>query len=390
MSEKRIHPADTLHYSLVQGSYFIAFCAVVSCATVFLLDRDFTSAEVGTLLALANLASLLTQSLLADFIDRNPRVQLKNAAAVLSLVSFFALVALLKVQQHEVIGGLFFLTALIQITLQPFVNTLGVGYQYQDYEINFGAARSLGSLVFSLTSFLVGILAEQIKGMSVIWVSLVGTLLFSIIVWSFRKCERVSLQKEQVSSSMNQFIRNNQRFMVLLLGMTLACSAHMLVVTFLLPVLQHLGGGSQELGIALFLSGILEIPSMFLFRRINRHFSSAFLLKVSGIAYMLKSLMILGAGSIWNVYAAQVLQMFSYALFIPASVRYTESIIAKKDQAKGQACIGIALSASGVIGCFIGGIVLDLFGITVMLGCGVGFAALGAILIFLFADSKAG
>lgn len=390
MEEKIIHRKDTFHYALLQGSYFVAFCGLISCATVYLLENHFTSAEAGMILALANLISIFTQPLLADFVDQRPQIQLKHCAALISVFSFGLLIGLLFTQNKALIFVLYLTVALLQITLQPFVNTLGVGYHYHSYQINFGMARSMGSLVFSLTSLLIGQLALQMGGISVVVVSLAGTVLFALITLTFRSNEITAGKKQEQSSSLLSFVSFHRRFMLLLVGLTLGSSSHMLVVTFLLPIFQQLGKGSQEMGVALFICGIVEIPIMFLFNRINRRIKSSALLKIASIAFILKTLMIALAKDASIIYLAQFFQMFSYALFIPASVHYTSCVIEEKDKAKGQACVGIALSASGVVGCLLGGILIDLFSIQAMLFCGVLVGVLGALIVFSSVDSHAG
>ncbi len=60
----------TLRYTLINVTYFVAFCTIHALAAVFLLDRGFTNTEVGILLAVSNITSnkLLIISGVAFFI----------------------------------------------------------------------------------------------------------------------------------------------------------------------------------------------------------------------------------------------------------------------------------------------------------------------------------
>ena len=47
----------TFRYSLINVTYFAAFCTVHAYAAVYLLANGFTNTQVGILLALANIIS---------------------------------------------------------------------------------------------------------------------------------------------------------------------------------------------------------------------------------------------------------------------------------------------------------------------------------------------
>lgn len=389
MTIRKIHTKDTWHYGAVQGTYFIAFCGLVSCLTIFLVEKGFSAGEAGILLALSNVLSMFTQPLLADFIDRHESVQLKHVLALLSLVSFGFLFALIFAEGRTLVYGLYLAVCVVQITMQPFVNTLGVGYHHQGYQLDFGVSRGMGSLSFSLTSLIIGQLAVLLGGMSVIYVSLTGVALLFFVVLTFRRNENTALHAKTVSSSLSTFARNNQRYIVLLLGMTLVMSSQMIISTFMLQIMENMHAGSQEMGIAFFIMGVVEIPTMFLFSKINRKFKSSSILIFSTVFFVVRIALLSMATQVLQVYGIQSLQALAYAMFLPAMVQYTQNVIDKKDSAKGQSCVGMVMSAAGVVGGFVGGIVLDAFGIQALLILGIGMAVIGALIAFVVVDKKA-
>ena len=60
----------TFRYTLINVTYFIAFCTIHAMAAVYLLANGFTNTEVGVLLAVANITSALVQPLIAGIIDK--------------------------------------------------------------------------------------------------------------------------------------------------------------------------------------------------------------------------------------------------------------------------------------------------------------------------------
>ena len=61
----------TVRYTLQQMAYWAAAAGILSFASAFLLEKGFTTAQVGTLLASGNILSCIVQPILADRADRS-------------------------------------------------------------------------------------------------------------------------------------------------------------------------------------------------------------------------------------------------------------------------------------------------------------------------------
>ena len=68
----------TIKYAMLQGSYWMSFCAVYNFATVYLLSKSFSSKEVGVMLAAINIVAAVLQPLVANFADQTKKISLKN------------------------------------------------------------------------------------------------------------------------------------------------------------------------------------------------------------------------------------------------------------------------------------------------------------------------
>ena len=110
------------------------------------------------------------------------------------------------------------------------------------------------------------------------------------------------------------------------------------------------------------------------------------MLKWSGVFLVLKTLITLLAPNVGWIYVAQSLQFFAFAMFVPASVYYVNQVIRGADKVKGQAGMTIALSISGMIGNFLGGIMLDSSGVSFMLAVGLGVSLAGLVLVLLLTE----
>ena len=87
--------------------------------------------------------------------------------------------------------------------------------------------------------------------------------------------------------------------------------------------------------------------------------------------------------SVSMIYMIQFTQMLSFAIFASASVYYTSEVIAKEDQATGQAYMTSMMTVGTVLGSLSGGWMLELSGITTMLSVNVLIALLGVCFAFM-------
>ena len=99
---------------------------------------------------------------------------------------------------------------------------------------------------------------------------------------------------------------------------------------------------------------------------------------------MLKAFGYFAAGNIALMTVAAVMQMGSFALYIPASVYYVNEVMEERDKFKGQALMTGTNTLGGVIGSLLGGFLIDQAGVSVMNLAGLVMAVSGAVLVFLF------
>ena len=65
-----------LEYAGIHGTYWMLYGAVCSFASVFLLGKGYSNADIGIILAVGNVAAVFMQPLLADMADRSKKLSL--------------------------------------------------------------------------------------------------------------------------------------------------------------------------------------------------------------------------------------------------------------------------------------------------------------------------
>lgn len=369
----------------MNSTYFVAFCTIHACAAVFLLDRGFSNTEVGILLALANIVSAVFQPFIASIIDRKGALTNRRFIMISVIVILLGSVVLLFVRDIKaVIFAVYALIYMIQFAYQPVMTALCFEYQKAGSRINYGLARGLGSASFAFTAFFIGRFVER-NGVTVLLIVNIITMALSfVLALTFvkpkgtRDIAETAAQKT-AHNGLISFAKAYPAFALFLVGTICFYFAHNMINDFMIQIIRELGGGETELGYANFLQAILELPVMALIGVVLKKISSNKLLVMSGFAFLIKIVILIFATNMAMMYLSQSFQLFAYAVFIPAAAYYVSTTMEESDQVKGQAYVTSAITLGGVFSNLISGVILDHFGIRVMLITGTVVCAAGAV-----------
>ena len=385
----------TIRYTLLNVSYFAAFCTIHAYAAVFLLSHGFSNTEVGILLAVANIMSSLAQPVVAGVIDKPNPITNKNytLASVIGILA--GAVLLLAVNDNKpVIFAVFALIYMLQFTYMPVMTALCFEFQKAGCGIHYGLARGLGSAGFAVTSTLIGGVVEK-RGVTVLLVVTIGAMVASaVVILTFKKpsCEISAgdedktageLTEKKAHNDIREFVTLYPAFALFIVSSTCFFFAHNMINDFMIQIIRELGGAEKELGYANFLQAILELPAMALIVPVLKKVSSRKLLLISGCAFLIKITLLIFAGNMAWMYVSQSFQLLAYAVFIPAAAYYVNETMEELDQVKGQAFITTSITIGGVFSNFISGKVIDAFGVRTALILGTLVCAVGVIIAFV-------
>ena len=365
LSEKKLN----IYYSFLQIAYWVTSAVVFCFTTVFLQFRGYSNYEIGIVFAVGNIIGFVSQPLIAGYVDRSDRrtllrcIRITAVGAVLLMLAVYLLPSgsvSLIVAYALLVAGNTLLNPLC-ISLSFYIESWGCG-------INFSRARALGSLSFAVCNVILGMLVQRVSENAVptafiLFSSLLGlaTLLFVPGDRAHRISdpERRMQSVSEKPSGLLEFARENRRFMLFLLGTATLYFTHGMIGNFMIEFIRSIGGGSEDMGNVLAFMTVVEVPVMLLFGRLTRRFRCSSLLRFAVIMFTVKELMIYLASSLPALYAAEALQAFSFALFVPASVRYVDEVIAKHNAVKGQAFVTSMMTLGSIFASYIGGLLLD-------------------------------
>lgn len=381
----------TFHYMLQQMAYWAAAAGIMSFATAFLLEKGFAASQVGTLLAAGNLLSCAVQPLLADRADRiggDVLTRLIVGLTALCIV-FFSALQLLPISQW-LFGLLYLLGVFTFDVMMPLLNSICVSYHHQGYAINYGLSRGIGSLAYSVAALVIGKAIADFGADWMIWIVLALLLANIAITMRYPAVERTEMleAKENDCCSLPEFFIRYKWYCVSLLGIMLLAMFHAMTENYLIEVAGALGGDSSSVGVALFIATLVEMPVLVYFDRVKKYIPINRLLKLSGVSFLLKSVLLLLAPSVTAIYMIQLLQATSYGFLSPTQLYYANNKIAQADMVKGQAFITASYTLGCAIGNFTGGQLLDAFHVTALLIAGVIMAVAGTLILCLTVDRK--
>ena len=381
----------TVRYTLINVTYFAAFCTIHALAAVYLLANGFTNTEVGVLLAVANISSALCQPFIAGIIDKpGPLTNRRFILISVMIIMIGSILLKFLSSPKAIVFVIYALIYMIQFAYQPVMTALCFEYQKAGCNIFYGLARGLGSASFAVTSAFIGGAVEKNGVDLLLVVNVITMILSAIVVFTFKKpeVEEKETDKEdkpqgKAHNNIIDFAKTYPAFSVFLIGTICFYFAHNMINDFMIQIIRSLGGAETELGYSNFLQAILELPVMAVIGVFLKKISSDKMLVFSGTAFFVKILILMFVSNMAGMYVSQSFQLFAYAVFIPAAAYYVSNTMDELDQVKGQAYVTSAITVGGVFSNLISGVILDNLGIKAMLGTGCVVCAVGVVIGFV-------
>ena len=374
-------------YSLVQATYWMTACAVLSYTAVYLQALSFSNFALGVITAAGRVLGSLLGPVIASYLDSHPRFP----TAKMNTPLLFLQIILFAILQFTGSGNL--ITAvLVALVIGLFISTNSVVLRFcgdcaaSGIDLNFGIARGVGSFAYIIPSVLLGIVFKYIPAA---YLPVFGILLLvvQIVVNGYagrffvgQRSISMNPENEQKSSSLLQFFREEPVFTRLLFGIMLLFFGYYTYATFLINVVRNLGGDTSGMGFLSGVSAAIEIPFMFAFARLRKKWHLSSILTLSVIAISLKILASALVTDMTGLYVSQLLQGPGYALFAAAIVVYVSKVIPAKNLAKGQSLVYTMEMASGVLAGLIAGKLYDTTSVKITLLAGFAVTAAGVIL----------
>ena len=377
---------------ILMGTYFSLNCISLSYVVFYLGMFGFQDHTIGTIVSISAVIGFVLQGMLGRIIDTHPKWYWRNLLIVLGIFVLIVCGLILICQLINIgslmLGGLYAVFIIITLGMGPLVNTSSFYYTAHGRPVNFDVARGIGSVVFAAVSYIIGVFSAQ---MGVIFIPIFGVVVSLLFILStiilpdlgsaYASGDMQSSSKTSLVS--RDFIQRNKYFILMALGICMVLILHNIVNSFLIRMVENVGGTSDALGIALAIAAICEIPVLFLYESFVKRFniSSKFLIFLACMFFVIRGILYLFATSVIIIYAVQILQSVTFALLIASKTHYADEGVGEEDKATGQSIMSMTEASGMVLGSAVGGWALSLGGINMMYIVGIGFAVVGSLLV---------
>lgn len=373
------------HYIAMQAGFWAAFASIVAFNTLLLQERGFHNTEIGLVVAVRCGAGILFQPLLGGFADRHPNIPLKHIVSVSLTLSL--LVGLLFTLVPMGLAGtlaVFLIIGGFEVSAYPLMDAMAIQYINAGIPIRYSLGRGVGSMSYAVTCVLLGV-QSGVFGVESTLLTHVGLIVIVIALCMSYPTFRAHPVRPDAPAERSQpilaLLRGNPRFTLMLAATLLGMTACLPMSSFLVNILTDRGDSGASLGLAYFLMAAFELPTAFFFQRLLRKYGSGKLLLISMAFITLKAVATSLAFSPAAVLLIQPIQMLGYGLFTPSSVFFVNESVPAADRVRGQTMMMAASNGlGGMLAGLMGGRLLDLGGVSLMLGVSIVLGLLSVLL----------
>lgn len=368
--------------------YAIFNLTIFGLGVYFLESLGCSYAEIGMTIGISALVSTIVQPLIGRYADKK-QYSWKNILLILSGIMMICSLAMFFAPDFLVIY-IFAIMVIVVGAIYPFLNT-GVFY-YGDHGVDtdYGISRGFASLSYMAFSAIIGFF---LIGRDVMVIN--GFTLAAAVIMIFIVCllpyygSNVDIENKSEGFKNNVLLKY-PLFTLIFIAVALFMIFHHIFVCYMINIFQNLGGGIADVTAANSLGALLELPTMFLFYKILKKVSVKKLFLLASALYVVRALIVFTAQDTTAIYISVIMQMFTFAIIIPASVHLANSIVDDEDKYEAQAFMGATLTIGLIFANLLGGNILYWFDINVLLASLLFFAVMGCIFAFstLLIDGK--
>lgn len=334
--------------------------------TVYLQSIGFSASSLGLLNAISSAVGIASVTFWGMVSDRTGSLRrvltivLAGGAALYATIPFIPTgLAVSQILLFCLIPTVNFFRA----SMSPYAENILVR-NCNELRLNFGALRSMGSLLFTIGSLAIAAWIPSLGVQNTFWVTGLFMLIPILLTQSAREPDARPQRKGEGKSSMHldELFRNRAYTAFLVFGFLFytasACDGN-----YITYFMESIGVNKEKYGVILAYRALLEIPFLLLMVRLRKRFSLKMM--VLG-AVLFISLQSLG----FSFFANSLLTMLLFCtffglgngLFLGSTLNYVYELAPDHLKASAQAFFTSVASIAGILGNLLGGVLFDAVG----------------------------
>ncbi|MNW51873.1 putative 3-phenylpropionic acid transporter [compost metagenome] len=344
---------------------------------LYLKDIGMDKFEIGSLMAVGPLVSLLAHPFWRQLSDRGQNVRFILLIMMIGVLIMGHLV--FKVNTYHMLYLSMILLFFFQSPLLSQSNSLILGY-IENTDQKFGTYRLWGSLGWTFVALTAGPIIDSIGQHGI---SLLFSIMLMLAIGSALLLPPIIVTTNSPGIRMNEIGRalQNKAFIAFVIFGVLVSVPNAINGIFMPLFISDLGGSRFQVGGAVFLSTIFEALAFILLDRYLKNKLTYLMgcLTIVSLLFALRWELMSAASSPIEIIFIQILHAVTFGGFFYVGTKLTALFLPIPFRSSGQAVYTFALSGlSGIIAGFLGGWAFQNFGPVVLYKMGVFLTLFGA------------
>ena len=382
LSAKRVE----VHYAAVQGTYWASNCTLRGLMTVFLSYHGLSDAQIGYTSSLVYFCTISLSLLLSAWADRHPQSPLKRMVAALYLLALAAAAVMYALPLPILLMMVVYtLDSCFHNCADSILNALMMQFVDNGIPARYGWPRGVGSITYAIMAWVLGVLMERYTPNIIlpVFLALCSISLLALAVLPDPGPRK--LKENAVKVSYGDMLRRNPTLVLLLCACIISGIGQCAGGTYLIRVVEGLGGTSAQLGLAMFIQAGVELPMMFASGWLLKRFTARGLLTLSFFANAIKILLLNLAPSLGALYGVMAFSLFCFGIYGFAAVLFVNSIAGEQEKVRAQSLLSLCYTGGigGIVGNLLSGALVGVIGLKNLLFLSSGLCFSGAAIMLL-------
>lgn len=379
-------------YSLLQIVYWITSCAVMGYTAIYLQYKGLTNTEIGVVTG----ASCVLTMFVSPFVASLPsKVKALTIHRLFEIVFIYMTVVFLAVSYINLpaVAVMVLYMALIcsSVSVVPLLSAIAMHFISKGENINFGLSRGMGSVSYAASAVVLGQFVNIFDPNVISIIFSISAVLFLILLQTIPniETEQARVQSGNEKSGLMDIVKKYKVFFIILFGNALVFAGASSLSTYLINIINDLGGSTTFYSAAVFVMAASELPPMMVTRKFMRRFGAMPMVIFAAVCYMIRNILVCIAPHIAVVLIGMMFQGTSYGILTSLMAYYVTDTFDRQDQMMGQSMIGVMTTGLGsMIGNVLGGVLQDNFGINSMYAFVIAVTITGAVIMIVAASQN--
>jgi MFS family permease len=366
-----------LQISSLEAAFWAAFAVYSPYLTYFLKTRGYSNTTIGTITAVNSFIVVFAQPLWGMISDKLQSI--RRVFIICMCVTAILLQPLPLIPTVLLTGCLLAVETFFESPLGPLLDSWVIG-TVKPEGVFYGHVRFLGSLSYAVVVVVFGVVISKF-GTNIIFITFAFGAALNVYIASRIKTDTPVAALKLKDLKIGRLL-SNYHYVTFLLFSTVLYIPAKTVFIFLPAIFDSVSGNSSHIGIYTTIAALSEIP-VFLFgsRFMGKH-KPVKLILLAAAAHIARIAVFPLASSPFHIILIGPLSGLSGAMFLSGMVYYIDSITPIELRSTSLTLANsIYQGVSGIIGSFVGGYLIDNFGLNTVYLAGT---VAGTIITLLF------